>query len=448
MVADDTASRGVWLGEQGALAGARNGVAGIECSTVSVGWVRELAATAQSRGLEFLDAPVTGSRIQAAGGELNFLVGGSPATLEKLRPVLAAMSKSMTLLGPVGSGAVVKLINNFVCGVQVASLAEARWRGLNAAAWTAPRALEVLTGGAPGSPLFKLLSARMTTPDFHAEFSIAPDDEGLEICRRRRGKIVLKSWKPPPPRSRCSKTRSRKVTATRTWPPWWSNSENTESASGGIIHWKMIFGNLVSLFPDVRSADFILISNARSALALPPIVGLHVGHAFYQKAVPSFFRAGFGFLSCFCSPAYCAVRRRIWTMSANCFSRVITPSASGVATGAINDQTWDEDWWLLLAKAQLAVGQYPDALKTLDSAMERRQSSVRLRLLGYEVYQANGQTDRAAAMLEELNQLAGSRMRSYYNDPAQPGGRGPRGAADEPGPQDCARKFLRSGAQG
>jgi Tfp pilus assembly protein PilF len=87
-----------------------------------------------------------------------------------------------------------------------------------------------------------------------------------------------------------------------------------------------------------------------------------------------------------------------------------------VATNAINDQTWDEDWWLLLAKAQLATGHYPEAQKTIDTALGRRQSSVQLRLLGYEVYQANGQIDRATAMLQELNQLASSRMASYLND--------------------------------
>ena len=74
------------------------------------------------------------------------------------------MGKSITLLGPVGSGALVKLINNFVCGVQVAAIAEAialiERGGLDRA-----KALEVLTGGAPGSPLVKTVAARMTAPD-------------------------------------------------------------------------------------------------------------------------------------------------------------------------------------------------------------------------------------------------------------------------------------------
>ena len=169
MVADDNAARSLWIGQTGALAGAKAGTICIECSTVTVGWIHELAAAAQKQKCEFLDAPVTGSKNQSASGELNFIVGGDSATLEKARPVFSAMGKNVSLLGPVGSGALVKLINNFVCGVQIASLAEAlamiERSGLDRA-----KALEVLTGGAPGSPLFKAVSTRMTTPDFTPNF--------------------------------------------------------------------------------------------------------------------------------------------------------------------------------------------------------------------------------------------------------------------------------------
>ncbi|HSY10124.1 MAG TPA: NAD(P)-dependent oxidoreductase, partial [Candidatus Dormibacteraeota bacterium] len=149
MVADDNASRAMWFGEGGALAGAKPGTVCIECSTVTVGWIHELAIAAQKQKCQLLDAPVTGSKSQAASGELNFLVGGDAATLEKARPVLAAMSKAIVHLGPAGSGAMLKLINNFVCGVQVAALAEAltmiERSGLDRA-----QALEVLANGAPG----------------------------------------------------------------------------------------------------------------------------------------------------------------------------------------------------------------------------------------------------------------------------------------------------------
>ena len=171
MVADDEASRAMWLGKNGAIAGARRGAILVDCSTLTVSWIIELAGAAAAHGCEFLDAPVTGSKNQSAAGELNFLVGGSTGALEKLRPVLAPMAKSIAHLGPTGSGALIKLINNFVCGVQLAALAEAlAWierSGLDRA-----QALAVLTDGAPGSPLVKLLSARMTAADFAPNFPL------------------------------------------------------------------------------------------------------------------------------------------------------------------------------------------------------------------------------------------------------------------------------------
>ena len=169
MVADDNASRTLWLGENGALAAAAPGTICIECGTVTVDWVKELATAASLRGCEFLDAPVTGSKTQAAAGELNFLVGGAVSIIERARPVFEAMGKSIIPLGPVGSGAMLKLVNNFVCGVQVAALAEAmamiEHSGLDRA-----KALEVLTSGAPGSPLFKAVSTRMTALDYTPNF--------------------------------------------------------------------------------------------------------------------------------------------------------------------------------------------------------------------------------------------------------------------------------------
>jgi 3-hydroxyisobutyrate dehydrogenase len=169
MVADDTASRAVWLGPDGALAAAEPEALVIECSTLSIDWIGELADTCQTRGLAFLDAPVTGSRTQAATGELNFLVGGDAAVLNRARPVLTAMSRSIVHLGPVGSGARVKLINNFVCGVQVAAMAEAIALIERCGLERAP-SLEILTSGAPGSPLVKTISGRMTAPDYTPHF--------------------------------------------------------------------------------------------------------------------------------------------------------------------------------------------------------------------------------------------------------------------------------------
>ncbi len=169
MLADDAASRAVWLGQNGALAVAEKGAVLIDCSTVTPAWIVELAKAAEARGLEMLDAPVTGSKTQAAGGQLTFLVGGPETALEKVRPVLEAMSKEIVHLGPVGSGAKMKLLNNFLCGVQLASLAEGiAW--LERSGLDAEKALDLLKRGAPGSPLVANLSTRMMSRDYAVNF--------------------------------------------------------------------------------------------------------------------------------------------------------------------------------------------------------------------------------------------------------------------------------------
>lgn len=171
MLSDDAASQSAWLGDNGALAGARPGAVLIESSTLSVSWVKELAAAAEALGCHLLDAPVTGSKPQAANGELLFLVGGDGAVLDSVRDVLAPMSRGVLHLGQTGSGSLMKLVNNFLCGVQAASLAEAmamiEGSGLDRA-----QALEVLANGAPGSPLLRTLGARMAARDYKTNFAV------------------------------------------------------------------------------------------------------------------------------------------------------------------------------------------------------------------------------------------------------------------------------------
>lgn len=171
MVADDAASRNVWLGESGALAGASPGAVLIECSTLSGGWVKELETAAAQSGCEFLDAPVTGTKPHAASGELLFLVGGSADALDVARPVLSVLGRDVVHLGPTGSGAVMKLINNFLCGVQAASFAEALSL-IDAGQLDRAQALSILTAGAPGSGIVNRMAERVTANDFSPNFAL------------------------------------------------------------------------------------------------------------------------------------------------------------------------------------------------------------------------------------------------------------------------------------
>ena len=194
MVADDIASREVWLGVDGALAGASSGAVLIEASTLSVGWVNELAGRASKASCEFLDAPVTGTKPHAESGQLLFLVGGSAKALERVRPVLSAMGRDAIHLGPTGSGALMKLINNFLAAVQAVSFGEALSL-IEAGGLDRAKATSILTQGAPGSPILKRVAERVVSGDFspHFHLSLMAKDVTYAIEEGRRRHVSMQT---------------------------------------------------------------------------------------------------------------------------------------------------------------------------------------------------------------------------------------------------------------
>jgi 3-hydroxyisobutyrate dehydrogenase len=165
MVADDAASRAVWLGKDGAAATAKAGTLAIECSTVSYGHALDLARELRGRGLVYIDSPVTGLPDAAAAGKLTMLVGAEPADLDAARPYLAPLSTTIRHFGAVGAGTVYKLINNLMGAIQIAGLAEglamAEQAGLDM-----KLVLETLETGVAASPQVVRHSKRMAARDF------------------------------------------------------------------------------------------------------------------------------------------------------------------------------------------------------------------------------------------------------------------------------------------
>jgi 3-hydroxyisobutyrate dehydrogenase len=125
MVSDDEASRAVWLGADGVLAGdlAPQALA-VECSTLSHDWVTQLGSLAGARGLRFLDSPVTGLPDAAAAGELTLLIGAADADLAAAAPLLRSIASDWLHFGAVGAGTAYKLIINLMGAVQIAAAAE------------------------------------------------------------------------------------------------------------------------------------------------------------------------------------------------------------------------------------------------------------------------------------------------------------------------------------
>lgn len=165
MVADDAASRAVWLGPHGALAAARPDAVLVECSTLSIGWLRELESHAAMRNLPLLDCPVMGSKAAVEAGTVSVWAGGDPAALERARPAISAFSSEIIHLGPTGSGLVMKLIGNMIGAITAAAFAEgialAEESGLSAETITA-----CLGKGAVASPFMQRRLPRMLNGDY------------------------------------------------------------------------------------------------------------------------------------------------------------------------------------------------------------------------------------------------------------------------------------------
>jgi len=113
------------LGSGGVLEGARKGALIIDMSSVSPLASQKVGAACEKKGVEFLDAPVSGGEPKAVDGTLAIMAGGNPEAFEKARPILEKMGSSVTLTGPVGAGNVTKLANQIMVACNIAAMGEA-----------------------------------------------------------------------------------------------------------------------------------------------------------------------------------------------------------------------------------------------------------------------------------------------------------------------------------
>lgn len=122
----------VYFGERGIVAGAKAGQIIVETSTVSPQLNEKQAAELRAKGAHFMDAPLSGGPMGAEAGSLTIMCGAEQQVFDQALPVLEAMGKTIELIGAVGSGSVVKLINNMLVGVHTVALSEAFVMGAKA----------------------------------------------------------------------------------------------------------------------------------------------------------------------------------------------------------------------------------------------------------------------------------------------------------------------------
>lgn len=166
MLADDAASRDVWQGPAGALEALPSGAFAVECSTLSASHVAALAKSARTRGLRYVDCPVTGFPSHVLEGKLTLLVGADAADLSALRPLFADLAGTVRHFGAVGAGTAYKLMVNLMGAVQIAALAEGialgRRLGLDDEA-----VADALSTGAASSPQVVQNIPRMLAGDWN-----------------------------------------------------------------------------------------------------------------------------------------------------------------------------------------------------------------------------------------------------------------------------------------
>ncbi|MFL5718874.1 MAG: NAD(P)-dependent oxidoreductase [Chloroflexota bacterium] len=183
MVADDDAVREMFEGPDGIAVGIRQGSVAVDMSTVLPDTIRAVAPRVQARSAGILDAPVSGSVSSTLAGELTVMVGGESGDLERARPILECLARRVFHLGPLGSGAVMKLaVNTLIFGLNGAvaeGLVLAERNGIDRAL-----AYEVLASSAAGAPMVGYKRANFVEPETTpVAFSLALADKDLRLIR-------------------------------------------------------------------------------------------------------------------------------------------------------------------------------------------------------------------------------------------------------------------------
>jgi 3-hydroxyisobutyrate dehydrogenase len=199
-----------YLGEGGILARARRGVLLVDMTTSSPFLARRISEEARARGLQALDAPVSGGDIGAREARLVIMAGGDPAAFERALPILSLMGRNIALQGPAGAGQHCKMANQIACAVGMIAwceaLAYARKAGLDP-----ERVHASISGGAAGSWALTNLGPRALKGDFAPGFyvkhirkdigiAIASAKEmglelpGLECARQLYERVSVSGW--------------------------------------------------------------------------------------------------------------------------------------------------------------------------------------------------------------------------------------------------------------
>jgi 2-hydroxy-3-oxopropionate reductase len=181
MLPDSPQVEEVLAGEDGVLEGVKEGALIVDMSTISPVVTEELAGEAEERGASMLDAPVSGGDVGAIDGTLSIMVGGSEEDFGRALPLFEVMGKTVTHVGPVGTGQVVKAANQIVVALTIEAVSEALVLGSKAGV-SPEKILDVLGGGLAGNKVMEVKREKMLEHSFDPGFRVELHHKDLGIA--------------------------------------------------------------------------------------------------------------------------------------------------------------------------------------------------------------------------------------------------------------------------
>jgi 2-hydroxy-3-oxopropionate reductase len=183
MLPDSPDVEQVYLGEEGVIAGAREGQLLIDMSSIAPAVARSVAEAAREAGADALDAPVSGGDVGAREGTLSIMVGGSDDAFKRARPLFDVLGKTVVHLGEAGAGQTAKACNQILVALTIEAVSEALVLASKAGV-DPERLIEVLSGGLAANKVMEVRRRNFLEHDFTPGFKLELHHKDLGIALR------------------------------------------------------------------------------------------------------------------------------------------------------------------------------------------------------------------------------------------------------------------------
>ncbi len=178
----------VLLGQKGVIEAAKPGLICIDMSTISPAATKEMGSALSAKGVTLIDAPISGGEIGAIEAKLSIMMGGPKKAVEKVRPIMQVMGRTVIHCGPLGAGQITKLANQIMCIHTIMSIAEglafAEKAGLDL-----ETTLKATSAGAAGSHSLKMLGPKIIAGDFKPAFMVDLQQKDLRLVTEYAEKL-------------------------------------------------------------------------------------------------------------------------------------------------------------------------------------------------------------------------------------------------------------------